>query len=194
MRGSDPWAEWLARRRYGDDAELRRRGLEELALWRDRVLTNAGLVEGETLLDVGCGQGLIGFGALERGAGTVVFSDISQDLLELCREAARDLGVSDRCRFMCAFADDLASIEESSVDVVTTRSVLIYVDDKASAFSEFSRVLKPAVGSHSSSPSTALHGETRTLWPDTTLVRFPTSRARFAPSTPRFSLRNPIRC
>jgi arsenite methyltransferase len=137
------WAEWLAHRRYGDDAEQRRRGLEELTHWRDRVLDNANLSEGETVLDVGCGEGLIGFGAFERGAGTVVFSDVSQELLDFCHEAATDLGVVDRCRFMRASADDLASLEEESIDVVTTRSVLIYVGDKASAFSEFSRVLRP---------------------------------------------------
>lgn len=141
--GKDCWAEWLDHKRYGGDAEQRRRGLEELTLRRDRVLNNAGLSEGETLLDVGCGEGLIGFGALERGVGTVVFSDISQDLLDFCREAATALGVLDRCRFLRASADDLASVESGSIDVVATRSVLIYVDDKASAFSEFSRVLRP---------------------------------------------------
>jgi arsenite methyltransferase len=112
-------------------------------LWRDRVLSNANISDGETLLDVGCGEGLIGFGALERGAGAVIFSDISRDLLDFCREAAIDLGVVDRCRFVRASADDLATIDGGSVDAVTTRSVLIYVDDKASAFSEFSRVLRP---------------------------------------------------
>ena len=144
MGDKDRWAEWLAHRRYGDDAEQRRRGLEELTLWRDRVLDNAKLAEGETLLDVGCGEGLIGFGAIERGAGMVVFSDISQELLDFCREAATDLGVVDRCRFLQASADDLASLEDGSIDAVTTRSVLIYVEDKASALSEFSRVLRPA--------------------------------------------------
>jgi SAM-dependent methyltransferase len=143
MGDKDCWAEWLAHMRSGGDAEKRRRGLEELTLVRDRVLDNARLSEGETLLDVGCGEGLVGFAALERGAGTVMFSDISQDLLDFCNEAATDLGVLDRCRFLRASADDLASLEDESVDVVTTRSVLIYVDDKASAFSEFSRVLRP---------------------------------------------------
>ncbi len=143
MGDKDRWADWLAHRRYGDDTEQRRRGLEELTRWRDRVLDNANFSEGETLLDVGCGEGLMGFGAFEHGAGTVVFSDISQELLDLCHEAATDLGVVDRCRFLQASADDLASLEDGSIDVVTTRSVLIYVDDKASAFSEFSRVLRP---------------------------------------------------
>jgi arsenite methyltransferase len=116
--------------------------LEETRDFREKVLDRAGLVEGETLLDVGCGEGLIGFGALERGAGHVVFSDISDDLLDFCREAAEAAGVADLCSFVNAGAADLAGVGDASVDVVTTRSVLIYVPDKARAFGEFARVLR----------------------------------------------------
>jgi len=138
----DRWAEWLAERRFGGDAEMRRRSLEKLAGVREEVLDRAELRGGETLLDVGCGEGLIGFGALERGAGRVIFSDVSTDLLDFCREGAAELGVLDRCGFVEAAADELGSIEDESVDVVTTRSVLIYVEDKAAAFAEFTRVLR----------------------------------------------------
>ncbi len=117
--------------------------LEGLAHVRDTVLDRSGLIEGETLLDVGCGEGLIGFGALERGAGYVVFSDISDDLLDFCRGAAEALDVSERCSFVNAGAADLVGISDASVDVATTRSVLIYVPEKARAFSEIFRVLKP---------------------------------------------------
>jgi len=139
----DRWAEWLAERRFGGDAQVRTEMLAKLAETRDHVLDRAELHEGETLLDVGCGEGLIGFGALERGAGAVIFSDISTDLLDFCRTAATELEVLDRCRFVEASADHLASIESESVDVVATRSVLIYVDEKAAAFGEFARVLRP---------------------------------------------------
>jgi SAM-dependent methyltransferase len=73
----------------------------------------------------------------------VVFSDISTNLLDFCRRAAIERGVEDRCTFVQASADDLAPIDGESVDAVTTRSVLIYVADKAWAFHEFHRVLKP---------------------------------------------------
>jgi SAM-dependent methyltransferase len=139
----DIWAEWLAVHRHGGDPELRRRVLEQTAVFRDKVLEGAGLAEGETLLDVGCGEGLIGFGALERGAGHVVFSDISDDCLAFCREAATSLGLSGRSSFVRAAADDLDGIDDASVDAVATRSVLIYVADKAGAFAEFLRVLRP---------------------------------------------------
>ena len=137
----DRWAEWLAERRFGGDPETRERFLVNLAATRDKVPDRTGLCEGETLLDVGCGEGLIAFGALERGAGTVVFCDVSADLLDFCKEAASELGVIDRCRFVQASADDLRTVDD--VDVVTTRSVLIYVSRKREAFGEFSRVLRP---------------------------------------------------
>lgn len=111
--------------------------------WRDRILDNAEPVVGQVVLDVGCGEGLVAFGALERGARNVVFSDVSRDLLDACEVKAEMLGVSDRCRFVVAPAEDLAPVNRGSIDVVTTRSVLIYVEDKPAAFREFARVLRP---------------------------------------------------
>jgi arsenite methyltransferase len=139
----DRWAEWLAERRFGGDQATRELFLSKLAATRDAVLDRAQLRAGEDLLDVGCGEGLIAFGALERGARTVTFSDISSELLEFCRKAATDIGVLDRCRFVEAPAEDLDSIGDETVDVVTTRSVLIYVKDKAAALAGFERVLRP---------------------------------------------------
>lgn len=138
----DCWAEWLLERRFAGDPSTERLWMERLRATRDRVLDGADLREGETLLDVGCGDGLIAFGALERGAGRVVFADVSQDLLDESRRLATELGVLDRCRFVCCPADELA-LEDECVDIVTTRSVLIYVEDKRQALREFHRVLRP---------------------------------------------------
>jgi arsenite methyltransferase len=140
---TDHWAEWIRTRRTGGDAEYEQQMLLELAGVRDRVLDNAALRAGETLLDVGCGNGLIAFGALERDAGEVVFADISPPLLDDCRALADVAGLTDRCRFLEAPATDLSGVEDGSIDVVTTRSVLIYVKEKKRAFSEFHRVLRP---------------------------------------------------
>jgi SAM-dependent methyltransferase len=65
---------------------------------RDWVLDHATPKSGETVLDVGCGDGLIAFEALERVGeqGMVIFSDISQDLLDRCRVLAAEIGVLDR--------------------------------------------------------------------------------------------------
>ena len=129
------WAEWLRNRRTGGSEEERRKLLAALEPVRDKILDDAEVGPGDTLLDVGCGDGLVGLGALERGAD-VVFSDISQPCLDDCRALA-----GDRAHYHLATATDLGDVE---ADVVTTRSVLIYVDDKQRAFDEFFRVLRPA--------------------------------------------------
>lgn len=144
-RELDKWAAWLLHRRDGDDPEQREKALEHLLPTRDRILDNAQIRQGETLLDVGAGDGLIAFGALDRvGAdGHVIASDISSDLVARTRAIAEELGVEPRMSFVEAHAEDLSPIDDRSVDVVTTRSVLIYVEDKARAFREFFRVLRP---------------------------------------------------
>lgn len=131
----DPWARWVLR----PDNEL-----VSMHPVRDRVLSNGDVAAGDTLVDVGTGSGLIAFGALELVGpkGKVVFCDVSEELLEHCRSVAVASGVSDRCHFIVASADNLQPLADGTVDVLTTRSVLVYVEDKAHAFREFFRVLR----------------------------------------------------
>jgi ubiquinone/menaquinone biosynthesis C-methylase UbiE len=145
MAERDVWAEWVLSRRHGSSSEQQRRSAEFLAPIRERVLKNAEIHPGDTVLDVGAGDGLIAFGALDLvgPAGKVIFSDVSEDLLDHCRRRGSALGVSERCEFVMASAEDLAPIAREAVDAVTVRSVLIYVADKARAFEAFHRVLRP---------------------------------------------------
>jgi arsenite methyltransferase len=131
--------------RFGGHPVAREHVLAALYPVRDTLLDKADLQPGDTVLDVGTGDGLIAFGALERlgPSGHVVFSDISQDLLDHCHAAAAAEGLLDRCRFVLASADSLTGIADASVDVVTTRSVLIYVKNKGAALQEFYRALRP---------------------------------------------------
>ncbi len=139
----DMWAQWLLDRRFGGDPERMKKMMAFLYPIRDQVLSHIDLAEGETLLDVGCGDGLIGFGALEKFPGCrVIFSDISQDLLNHAEDLGQEMGVEARCQFVRAAAEDLSMLASGSVDAVTTRSVLIYVTEKQKAFHEFHRVLK----------------------------------------------------
>jgi SAM-dependent methyltransferase len=139
---TDRWAQWLLSRRDGDSDAVRAAHQADTAIFRDGVLARAALRADDTVLDVGCGTGLIGFAALERLGpdGRVVFTDISDDLLDECRRAARD---DPRCSFERASAENLSGINDASVDVVTMRSVLIYSERKEAAFREFFRVLRP---------------------------------------------------
>jgi arsenite methyltransferase len=141
---TDIWAEWLLHRRHGGDTARMQEVLAHLYPVRDKVLSHVALGEGSVLLDVGCGDGLIAFGALEKSpSSNVIFSDISQELLDHAASVAQQMQVADRCTFLCASADDLFAVKNASVDAVTTRSVLIYIAAKKQAFREFYRVLKP---------------------------------------------------
>jgi ubiquinone/menaquinone biosynthesis C-methylase UbiE len=140
----DKWARWMLHRRHGDNPKQHQTVMEFLGPVRDRVLANANLREGETLLDVGAGDGLLAFGALEKvPKSKVIFLEVSHDLLDHSEALAREMGLNNRCRFVLAGAEDLSVLAPSSVDVVATRSVLIYVKAKQKALREFYHVLKP---------------------------------------------------
>jgi arsenite methyltransferase len=143
---TDVWADWLCGRRDGGSEVQRQRTLDRLAPVRDQVLEGAAIWPGDVVVDVGCGDGMIGLAALARvgEGGRVVFLDVSNALLEHCREEAVRLGLQRRAAFVKADAADLAPLSAASADAVVTRSVLIYVADKARAFREFRRVLRRA--------------------------------------------------
>jgi arsenite methyltransferase len=141
----DRWAAWVLDRRFGGEPEQAERAMRKLGPVRDHVLEGAAVRDGDVVLDVGAGDGLIAFGALPLvgESGKVIFSDVSQELLDVSRGLAGELDVLDRCDFVLARAEELGPLADESVDVVTTRSVVIYVEEKQRAFDTFHRVLRP---------------------------------------------------
>lgn len=142
---TDRWLAWLTDGRDARSPEVRRRSLELLLPIRDEVLRAAELRAGQTVLDVGAGEGLLGVAALEQvGAdGRVIFSDVSPAVVDHVRRGTEKLGLQHRAAFVVADAATLDRIADGSVDVVLMRSVLIYVDDPAQAARAFARVLRP---------------------------------------------------
>jgi len=136
----DQWAEWLVRTRYEgwteDEVAAARAELEEC---RDRVLDGAKIERGDAVADVGAGTGLLTLGAVERVGpdGEVIALDVSVDALEELRSNTTAPNIS----YLVGQADVLP-LRDASVDVVVTRSVLIYVSDKGEAAREFKRVLR----------------------------------------------------
>lgn len=142
---SDTWSQWLLHSRHGGDPVLRESISAELNTFADRVLDGAGVGPDMTLADIGSGEGLVPFRAIERvGASLrVILTDISTPMLRHAEDRAKELGIASQCAFLECGAERLHPISDLSVDAVTTRAVLAYVTDKQAALREFHRVLKP---------------------------------------------------
>ena len=56
---------------------------------------------GETVIDVGCGSGVLSIIAAKLGAGHVYAIDVSPDVVEVGRANAEEQGVADRITFFC---------------------------------------------------------------------------------------------
>jgi arsenite methyltransferase len=142
---SDVWSDWLLHVRHGNDpatAEIVRADVERYA---DRVLDAARLAPGMRLADIGAGEGLIAFRAVERigPALSVLLTDVSAPMLRHAESLAVQRQIHNQCSFLLCPADRLDGITDASLDVVTTRAALAYVADKSAALREFRRVLKP---------------------------------------------------
>ena len=142
---ADLWSQWLLHGRYAQDAEFQKAVHALVDRYVERVLDGAQLAAGQVLVDVGTGEGLVAFRAIERvGASLRVWlTDISEPMLRHAETQAAERGVRDQCTFVRCTADHLEGIPDTSADVVVTRSVLAYVFDKTAALREFHRVLKP---------------------------------------------------
>jgi len=142
---SDLWFDWLMHRRHADDPNDRQRVEMYVAGYADRVLDGAALKQGMTLVDLGAGDGLVGFRAIDRiGASLrVILVDISAPLLKFAEQAAAARGVRRQCTFLVSSAEHLGGLNDGTVDAVTTRSSLAYVADKEAALRECFRILKP---------------------------------------------------
>jgi ubiquinone/menaquinone biosynthesis C-methylase UbiE len=142
---TDVWSEWLLHRRHADDPTYERVVHDVVGRLADRVLDDAKLSPGMVLADVGAGEGLLAFRAIERVGPTlqVILTDISGPMLRHTETLAIQRGVRSQCRFLECSAENLTDIADSTVDVVATRAVLAYVADKNTALREFYRVLRP---------------------------------------------------
>jgi arsenite methyltransferase len=142
---SDVWSEWLLHRRHADDPTFADVVRAEVERYADRVLDAARLAPGMTLADIGAGEGLIAFRAIDRVGESlrVLIADVSAPMLRHAESLAIQRQVQSQCVFLQCATDRLDDIPDASVDVIATRAVLAYVSDKSAALREFYRVLKP---------------------------------------------------
>lgn len=139
------WTTWLKSTRF---AYLNEEQLQQTILWlstiRDEVLTLADLKENQKIADFGCGSGLLAFGVLEKFQDRVelIFSDKFQDCLDECQNILNTSSCPHNVSFLQSDIIDI-KLKNDYLDRALTRSVLVHVLDKQSAFNELYRVLKP---------------------------------------------------
>ena len=144
MPDTDVWAAWLRTGRDGGSARMRAENLGRLATVRDQILDRAEISAGDTVLDVGTGQGLLGLARSNAPAdGTGHLLGHLGAVLEDCRAEVDAVGATDRSTFVRASATDLSPIATASVDVVVERAVLLFIEDRRRAFDEYHRVFRP---------------------------------------------------
>lgn len=103
----------------------------------------AGLREGETVLDLGCGAGFDCFLAAQRVGpkGRVIGVDMTPEMLARARENARKGGYT-HVEFRLGEIEHLP-VADASVDVVISNCVINLSPDKPAVFREAYRVLRP---------------------------------------------------
>lgn len=138
------WTQWLSQTRFASlSEEQREQTLNWLQVVGDIIINNARIKQGETVIDIGTGTGLLAFKALEalNGTGCVIFSDKFKDCLDSCQEFINSANIQGNYRMLQSPADKI-DLPDESVDKAVMRSVLVHIVDKQSAISEICRVLK----------------------------------------------------
>jgi ubiquinone/menaquinone biosynthesis C-methylase UbiE len=101
-----------------------------------------GIDENTYVLEVGCGTGATARYLAQRVGCRVLGVDVRPSMIEQARERASRGGGGQRVEFKVADATDLP-FEDGTFDVVLVESVTTFVEDKAAAILEYTRVLKP---------------------------------------------------
>ena len=139
------WTEWLKKNRFaGQTPEMIAQTTRWLEAVRDVILVYAEIQPYETVIDIGCGTGLLAFKALELQdcKGKVIFSDMFQDCLDDCKQILDESGITEGFEILQSPVEHIA-LPESSVHKALMRSVLVHVMNKQPAINEIYRILKP---------------------------------------------------
>lgn len=101
-----------------------------------------GIKEGQRVIDIGCGVGATPVYLAKQLGVPVIGSDLIESMLYRSRERAAADQVLELTPFLAADARTLP-FPQDCFDVVLMESVNVFFEDKAAAFREYARVLKP---------------------------------------------------
>ena len=106
--------------------------------------------EGHIVGELGCGPGhtAVEIARWVGAAGHVHALDINADFIAQAKINARAAGLEDRMTVLSCDGDETLPLQDASLDRITTRNTLIYVDGPAVTLKEFKRILKPGGLAH----------------------------------------------
>ncbi len=130
--------DWLASRWWRADGELKT--LHDINPTRLRYIKERVDVAGETVLDIGCGGGLLTEALAGEGA-TVTGIDISRPLVQTASKHAAQQGYV--IEYLCTTPEDFAVGNASTFGVITCMELLEHVSDPPSLISTCMRLIKP---------------------------------------------------
>lgn len=110
-------------------------------VFNEDMFSVAGLRDGATVLDIGCGNGQTTRLAGERTSGEVVGIDISVPMLERARKAAESQGLTN-VRFEHGDAQ-VHPFPDAAFDVVVSRFGLTFFADAVTALRNVARAMRP---------------------------------------------------
>lgn len=108
------------------------------AQWTDVVLDAAGIAQGHSVLDVGCGTGVLTRAALARTGtpGVVAGVDPNEGMLAVARRSTAG------AEWKVGTAEDLP-FDDDTFDRVVSQFALMFFTDRATALREMARVTRP---------------------------------------------------
>lgn len=103
----------------------------------------AGLLKGETVVDLGSGAGIDVFLSANRvgGSGRVIGIDMTDEMLEKARKNGRDGGYAN-VEFRRGDIEARIPVDNNSADAVISNCVINLTTDKVKTFKEIRRILK----------------------------------------------------
>lgn len=96
----------------------------------------------KTVLDVGCGGGILSESIAKRGAKSVLGIDLAEKSLKIAKLHALDQQVSN-IQYRCVAVETLAEEMPHSFDVVTCMEMMEHVPDPASVVAACAKLVKP---------------------------------------------------